>query len=357
MSGKKTILVTGGAGFIGSNFIIHSLLKRDDIKIVNLDVLTYAGNLDNLARIENDERYSFVEGDIRNRNLVATILSEYKPYGVFHFAAESHVDRSIDCPDNFIATNITGTYILLECSYRYWYSLRSTSPNSFKFIHISTDEVFGTLGSTGYFTENSSYSPRSPYSASKASSNHIVASYFHTYGFPAIVTNCSNNYGPYQFPEKLIPLVIGKCLNNERIPVYGDGRHVRDWLYVEDHCRALWTVFEKGKKGETYNIGGNNEKTNLEMVTAVCRMLDGLMPSKEHSLYTELIAFVQDRPGHDRRYAIDATKIRQELGWYPEENIQSGIQKTVAWYLENSSWLERINRRVYHGDRLGKIDE
>lgn len=336
------IFVTGCAGFIGSNFV-HAWLKRYGEPLVNLDKLTYAGNIDNLEQFKNDPRHIFGHGDIGDRDFVMRLLGQYQPRAVINFAAESHVDRSIRDPGEFIQTNVVGTFNLLESVRTYWSNLNDAAKSSFRFIHVSTDEVFGSLDANApAFTEQHPYSPNSPYSASKAAGDHMVRAWHHTYGLPAIITNCSNNYGPYHFPEKLIPLCISRALLGMPLPIYGDGQQVRDWLYVADHCRALFRVLESGQPGETYNIGGKNEKTNLEVVQTICRILDGLKPKGNGRSYAEQITFVQDRPGHDRRYAIDSTKIERELNWKPEETFESGIRKTVAWYLENTEWTDNI---------------
>jgi dTDP-glucose 4,6-dehydratase len=349
----NTILVTGGAGFIGSNFIHIALKSCKDVHIINLDKLTYAGNLDSLRDIEHDPRYTFVQGDICDSELVQRLLAEHQPDAIVHFAAESHVDRSIDGPSEFIQTNIHGTFNLLESVRHYWGELDTIHKKQFRFIHISTDEVYGSLGKTGFFTEETPYAPNSPYSASKASSDLLVRSYFHTYGLPAIITNCSNNYGPYHFPEKLIPLMILNALEGKSLPVYGNGQNVRDWLYVEDHCRAILKVLEKGRPGEKYNIGGHNEKTNLDIVHTLCDILDDKRPRFDGKAYREQITFVKDRPGHDLRYAIDASKMQQELGWVPEETFETGIVKTVEWYLSHAEWCQRVTDGTYQRERLG----
>jgi len=347
------IFVTGGAGFIGSNFI-HTMFRRySDIQIINLDKLTYAGNLDSLHDVEKDHRYTFIHGDICDQVVVGKIFSEYQPDAVVHFAAESHVDRSIDEPAAFIQTNINGTFTLLEEGRKYWRSLGENLKNTFRFLHISTDEVYGSLGETGYFTEETPYAPNSPYSASKASSDHLARSYYHTYGLPVLITNCSNNYGPYHFPEKLIPLMILNALEGKSLPVYGTGQNVRDWLYVEDHCQAILKVLEKGVPGEKYNIGGHNEKTNMSIVHTLCDILDKRSPRNDGKSYREQITFVKDRPGHDLRYAIDASKIEKELGWVPAESFESGIMKTVEWYLHNLDWCKRVTDGSYRRERLG----
>ena len=363
----EKILVTGGCGFIGSNFVRLCLEKRPECRLINLDKLTYAGNPKNLADLEADPRYRFVQGDIADAALVEQIFAEEQVDTVVHFAAESHVDRSITGPAEFIHTNVVGTFTLLEAARKAWGSrdeecgtrdeeslknsaTRNPQPATrpFRFLHVSTDEVYGSLGETGFFTETTPYDPRSPYSASKASSDHLVSAYFHTYGLPTLITNCSNNYGPYHFPEKLIPLIINNALGGKELPVYGDGRNVRDWLYVEDHCAAILTVLEKGTVGATYNIGGNNEKQNIEIVQTVCDLLDekvGLLPDGQPR--RSLIRFVKDRPGHDRRYAIDASKINEELGWSPAVTFEEGIRKTVDWYLGNREWVESVVNGTY----------
>lgn len=336
-----TIVVTGGAGFIGSNFVLN-WLKNNDEKVINLDKLTYAGNLNNLKDIQNDPNHIFVHGSIGNRELIRNLLNEYQPRAILNFAAESHVDRSIHAPDAFIQTNITETFNLLLETREYWEKLTEDKKTNFRFLHVSTDEVYGTLElNDPQFTEETPYAPNSPYAASKAASDHLVRAYHHTYKLPVLTTNCSNNYGPYQYPEKLIPLVILNALNRKSLPIYGDGSNIRDWLFVGDHCTGISEVLKKGKVGETYNIGGWNEKTNLEVVNTICSILDELQPHKDGS-YKELITFVKDRPGHDRRYAINATKIERELGWKPAENFETGIKKTVTWYLSNPEWVEDI---------------
>lgn len=340
----NAFLVTGGCGFIGSNFVRFMLQRVPDCRLVNLDLLTYAGNLNNLKDIETDQRYRFVKGDICDAELVARILDEEQIDTIVHFAAESHVDRSIDGPSAFVHTNIIGTFTLLEAALKAW----NGKLEGRRFLHVSTDEVYGSLGASGLFTEETAYDPRSPYSASKASSDHLVSAYHHTYGLPTLVTNCSNNYGPYHFPEKLIPLVINNALNGRELPVYGDGRNVRDWLYVVDHCAAILEVLEKGEIGQTYNVGGNNEKQNIEIVQTICDALDekvGLLPSGEPR--RSLIRFVKDRPGHDRRYAIDANKIKKELGWSPTVSFEEGILRTIDWYLANPEWLSSVLNGSY----------
>jgi len=331
------IFVTGGAGFIGSALVRH-LIADTEHTVLNFDALTYAGTLTTLESVADSERYRFVKGDIRDAEQIRTALADFRPDVITHLAAESHVDRSIDGPGVFIETNLVGTYTLLTEARRYWQELDDTAQSAFRFHHISTDEVYGSLGETGLFTEETPYDPRSPYSASKAGSDHLVSAWGHTFGLPVLITNCSNNYGPYHFPEKLIPLVIAKALNGEPLPVYGKGDQVRDWLYVEDHVRALRTVFEAGKPGRSYNIGGHNEKQNIEVVRAICAYLDELAPRADGKPYADQISHVADRPGHDMRYAIDATRIGEELGWTPIETFESGIRKTVEWYLANEAW-------------------
>ena len=348
----QTWLVTGGAGFIGGNFVRRQLLENNR-RIINLDKLTYAGNLDTLSQLESNPNYTFVQGDISDKKLVAKLLDFHQVDAIINFAAESHVDRSIDAPDDFIQTNIVGTFNLLQQALAYYQKLSTDKKQHFRFLHVSTDEVYGSLGETGLFTEETPYSPNSPYSASKASSDHLVRAYHHTYGLPVLTTNCSNNYGPYQFPEKLIPLIILKALNFEPLPVYGDGKNIRDWLYVEDHCRAIETVVEKGQVGEVYNVGGNEEKQNLQVVYAICDILDGMKPVFGESR-RDLVTFVKDRPGHDQRYAIDSSKLQDSLGWSPVESFSSGIKKTVKWYLENKIWCERVLDGSYQGQRLGE---
>lgn len=348
-----TILITGGAGFIGSN-LIHYLIENTNHKIVNVDKLTYAGNLISLKDIEENKRYSFEKIDICNYDNVRDLFHKYSPDGVMHLAAESHVDRSIDGPGEFIQTNIVGTYNLLQNAFNYWKSLDSKKKNIFRFLHVSTDEVFGSLGKSGYFTETTPYDPKSPYSASKASSDHLVRAWRHTFGLPAMITNCSNNYGPYQFPEKLIPVVILNAINGKDIPIYGKGDNVRDWLYVEDHAAALYKVLAAGKVGETYNIGGKNEMKNIDIVNIICEILDELKP-KQNGSYKDQITFVTDRPGHDKRYAIDPTKIENELGFKPAHNFKEGIRKTVQWYLNNLNWCEVVMQNKYKLERLGML--
>ena len=347
----KKILITGGCGFIGSN-LVRMALKKGYV-VVNLDKLTYAGNRESLSDVEDHPCYTFVQGDICDRPLIQQILKQHRPAGILHLAAESHVDRSIDGPEEFIQTNVVGTHRLLSAALDFWKSLPEPGKGSFRFLHVSTDEVFGSLGPDGFFNESTPYDPRSPYSASKASSDHLVRAYGHTYGLPVLVTNCSNNYGPYQFPEKLIPLVINSAIRNKPLPVYGDGGNVRDWLYVEDHCCALLEVFERGKPGETYAIGGHSEKTNLQVVRSICSILDELHPRFDGKSYAEQITFVPDRPGHDRRYAIDASKIAAEIGWKPRISFEQGLRQTVQWNLENQRWVENILTGKYRMERLG----
>ncbi len=347
----KTILITGGAGFIGSTFV-RMFVPGGDVKIVNLDKLTYAGNLDSLEPVADDPNHLLVQGDIADEALVGELLRDHEPSAVINFAAESHVDRSIDAPEAFVQTNVVGTRRLLEAVRRYWRTLSPSRQGQFRFLHVSTDEVYGSLGPSGRFTEESPYQPNSPYAASKAASDHFVRAYFRTYALPAIITNCSNNYGPYQFPEKMIPLMILKALRGETLPLYGDGQHVRDWLSVEDHCRAIRSVVERGSPGEAYNIGGNNERSNLEVVTAVCEIVDqlGLGPAGGAA---SLIEFVQDRPGHDRRYALDASKIRYSLGFSPRTDFRAGLEKTVRWYADNGEWVRRVCSGAYRQERPG----
>jgi len=335
-----TWLVTGGAGFIGGNFVLDAVGRG--IKVVNLDALTYAGNRDTLASLDGDPNHVFVHGDIGDRALVARLLAEHRPDAVVNFAAESHVDRSIDGPAAFIQTNVVGTLALLEAVRDHWKSLEGETRQAFRFLHVSTDEVYGSLGETGKFTEETPYAPNSPYSASKAASDHLVRAFHHTYGLPTLTTNCSNNYGPYHFPEKLIPLVIAKALAGEPLPVYGDGRQVRDWLFVSDHCAAIRTVLAKGRVGETYNVGGNAEMQNIEVVHAICALLDRRRPREDGLPRASQVTHVADRPGHDRRYAIDASKLRDELGWEPAYTFERGIAETVDWYLAHQDWVQRV---------------
>ncbi|MDP9557659.1 UNVERIFIED_ORG: dTDP-glucose 4,6-dehydratase [Pseudomonas parafulva] len=347
------ILVTGGAGFIGSNFVLQWCTNSEE-PVLNLDALTYAGNLSNLSALEGNDKHRFIQGNICNSELLANLFAEYRPRAVVHFAAESHVDRSITGPDAFVETNVVGTFRLLEAARAHWNGLQGTEKNSFRFLHVSTDEVYGTLAPADpAFTETTPYAPNSPYSASKAASDHLVRSYHHTYGMPVLTTNCSNNYGPFHFPEKLIPLMIVNALAGKNLPVYGDGQQIRDWLYVKDHCSGICRVLEAGVYGETYNIGGWNEKANIDIVRTVCALLDEMAPAMELQVinqqtgkpikqYAELITYVKDRPGHDRRYAIDARKIERDLGWKPAETFDTGIRKTVAWYLANQNWVKGV---------------
>ena len=347
-----TLLVTGGAGFIGGNFVLEAL-RQPGMRVINLDKLTYAGNLDTLAALRGNPQHVFVHGDIGDRALVARLLAEHAVDAVLNFAAESHVDRSIDGPAEFVQTNVVGTLALLEAARDYWKALPLARQDGFRFLHVSTDEVYGSLGPLGAFTETTPYAPNSPYSASKAASDHLVRAFHHTYGLPTLTTNCSNNYGPYQFPEKLIPLTIQKALHGEPLPVYGDGRNVRDWLYVGDHCAAIRRVLEAGRVGETYNIGGNAEHENIQVVRAICALLDARQPLADGRRRESLISFVKDRPGHDRRYAIDAGKLQRELGWAPAHDFEHGLARTVDWYLENQSWARRVLDGSYRMQRLG----
>jgi len=341
------ILVTGGAGFIGANFVLDWLAQFDET-VINLDILTYAGNRENLASLAGDERYLFVRGDIGDSNLITSLLAQHQPRSIINFAAESHVDRSIHAPEDFIQTNIVGTFRLLEAVRAYWCNLQGEAKQNFRFLHVSTDEVYGSLSKDDpAFSETNRYEPNSPYSASKAASDHLVRAYHHTYGLPVLTTNCSNNYGPYHFPEKLIPLIIVNALADKSLPVYGDGQQIRDWLYVKDHCSAIRRVLEAGKVGEVYNIGGWNEKPNIDIVHTVCALLDELRARVDGKSYREQITYVTDRPGHDRRYAIDASKIERELGWKPAETFDTGIRKTVQWYLENQSWVANVQSGAY----------
>ncbi len=346
------IIVTGGAGFIGSA-VIRQYIQDTDHEVVNLDALTYAGNLESLQSVAGSSRYLFEHVDIRNIDEVRRVFEQYQPDAIMHLAAESHVDRSIDGPADFIQTNIVGTFNLLDVARSYWENLTAERKEIFRFHHVSTDEVYGDLGETGLFTEEMAYEPSSPYSASKASSDHLVRAWNRTYGFPIVITNCSNNYGPYQFPEKLIPLVTLNALEGKALPIYGKGDQIRDWLYVDDHARALRLVLETGKNGETYNIGGHNEKTNLEVVKTICALLDKSVPESKYIPHEQLITYVTDRPGHDVRYAIDANKIAKELGWTPDESFESGMEKTIKWYLDNSEWCQHVQDGSYKRERLG----
>ena len=347
------ILVTGGCGFIGSNFILKQIEETEN-QILNLDKLTYAGNTDNLDSIKDSSPYEFIKGDIADKKLVNSLFQKFKPDAIVHFAAESHVDRSIDGPMDFIHTNIVGTSILLNEATKYYNAnIAESNSREFKFLHVSTDEVFGSLNEDGFFVETTPYDPSSPYSASKASSDHLVRAWHRTYGLPILITNCSNNYGPFQFPEKLIPLMIANCIDEKPLPVYGKGHNIRDWLYVEDHCDAVYTVLQHGEIGETYNVGGNNEIRNIDIVKTICAILDEMRPSPNGKSYGNLISFVKDRPGHDFRYAIDASKIKTELGWTPKETFESGIKQTIEWYIENESWWRKIQDKTYNQERLG----
>jgi len=361
MSIQDTILVTGGAGFIGSNFILN-WVNADTASVVNLDLLSYAGNPGNLSPVEGAAGYAFVRGDICDAELVNSLLHAHRPRAVVHFAAESHVDRSIASPEAFIRTNVHGTFVLLEQARAYWMGLSQEDRSRFRFLHVSTDEVYGTLGpGDPAFCETTPYAPNSPYAASKAGSDHLARAYFHTFGLPVLTTNCSNNYGPYQFPEKLIPLMILNALEGKPLPVYGDGRNVRDWLFVEDHCAAIRTVLARGRPGETYNIGGMSERANIDVVRTICGLVDEMCPQPGARPRDSLITYVQDRPGHDRRYAIDASKIARELGWMPTENFESGLRRTVRWYLENGDWVASVRTGAYrewieqnYSERLGR---
>jgi len=348
-----TWLVTGGAGFIGGNFVLEAVAAGH--RVVNLDALTYAGNRDTLAALDGDAHHVFVHGDIGDAALVAGLLAEHRPDAVINFAAESHVDRSIDGPAAFVQTNVVGTLALLEAVRDYWKSLQGEAKDNFRFLHVSTDEVYGSLGDTGQFTETTAYAPNSPYSASKAASDHLVRAFHHTYGLPVLTTNCSNNYGPYQFPEKLVPLVIARALAGEPLPVYGDGRNVRDWLYVSDHCTAIRAVLERGRVGETYNVGGDAERENIEVVRTICRLLDERRPRGDGEPRSGQITYVADRPGHDRRYAIDASKLKRELGWAPAHSFEQGIADTVDWYLEHQDWVQRVLDGSYRLERIGGV--
>ncbi len=354
----ETILVTGGAGFIGSNFVRHALQHTSD-RLVVVDKLTYAGNLASLARELRDDRFLFVKADIADADAMSRAFAAYEPHAVVNLAAETHVDRSIDSPEPFIHTNIVGTFALLEAARQLNAKRDLAAREAFRFVHVSTDEVYGTLGATGQFSETTPYAPNSPYAASKASADHLVRAYFHTYGLPAIITNCSNNYGPYQFPEKLIPLMILNAIDGRRLPIYGDGGNVRDWLHVDDHCAGILLALRKGRPGEKYNVGGGNERTNLQIVDGICDALDALRPAASNpalggaASYRALKTFVPDRPGHDRRYAIDASKIRRELGWSPAHTFERGLQETVEWYVDHRDWCEKVERGRYDRERLG----
>ncbi len=347
-----SILITGGAGFIGS-CLVRTVVAQKLFRVVNLDKLTYAGNLDSLEGVLGDPGHVFVQGDIADAKLVADLLSRHRPRAIVNLAAESHVDRSIDAPAAFVETNVTGTFRLLEAARDYWAGLDEPARSQFRFLHVSTDEVFGSLGPSGTFTETTPYAPNSPYSASKAAGDHFARAFHHTYGLPVITTHCSNNYGPCQFPEKLIPLMILNALEGKPLPLYADGQNVRDWLFVEDHCQALLAALERGKPGETYNVGGDCERTNLAIVNALCGIIDELCPGLPHAPCSRLITFVEDRPGHDRRYAIDVSKARRELGWQPRQDLASGLRLTVEWYMHNARWVERVTSGVYRRERLG----
>lgn len=348
----KTLLVTGGAGFIGGNFVLRVLAADPQVRIVNLDALTYAGNLDTLASLDGNERHVFVHGDICDKPLVTGLLQKHTPAAIVNFAAESHVDRSIEGPSVFVRTNVQGTLNLLECSNSYWQAAPVAIRDSFRFLHVSTDEVYGSLGETGRFVETTPYAPNSPYAASKAAADHLVRAFHHTYGLPTLTTNCSNNYGPYQFPEKLIPLIILNALARKKLPVYGDGLQVRDWLHVHDHVAAINTVLATGEPGSVYNVGGNSERTNLQVVSAICDAVDRLRPDGQ-TPRRSLIEHVTDRPGHDRRYAIDCSRLETQLGWSPQYNFEQGLESTVSWYLDNPLWIARVRDGSYQGERLG----
>lgn len=347
----RTLLVTGGAGFIGANFVLGAV--ADGLRVINLDKLTYAGNLETLESLRDHGGHRFFQGDIGDRTLVARLLQEFQPDAIVNFAAESHVDRSIDGPAAFIETNVVGTLSLLETARDYWRSLEGTASDAFRFLHVSTDEVYGSLGPEGKFTELTPYAPNSPYSASKAASDHLVRAFHHTYGLPTLTTNCSNNYGPYQFPEKLIPLIIQKALEGTSLPVYGDGLNIRDWLFVGDHCTAIRRVLDAGRIGETYNVGGNAERENINVVRTICGLLDQRLPLPDGAKRESLITYVKDRPGHDRRYAIDSSKLQDELGWRPSETFETGIAKTVDWYLTHQSWVQHVLDGSYRLERIG----
>jgi len=352
----QTLLVTGGAGFIGSCFVRRALGERWG-RVVNFDKLTYAGNLDSLEMALEDPKHVFIQGDVADGPALEDVLAEHRPHAVIHFAAESHVDRSIEGPAEFVETNVVGTFRLLEAARAYWEGLTGDDQEAFRLVHVSTDEVYGSLGPSGRFTETTPYAPNSPYAASKASADHFARAYFHTYGLPVVITNCSNNFGPYQFPEKLVPLVILNALEGKPLPIYGDGKQIRDWLFVEDHASALARVLAAGRPGEVYNIGASCERTNLDMVHAICEAVDALRPDLPHAPCTSLITFVKDRPGHDRRYAIDASKIQAELEWQPDHSFESALRETVRWYLENSRWVERVTSGVYRRERLGLLKQ
>lgn len=352
MTNNKTMLVTGGAGFIGSNFVLDAIAAGHTV--INLDALTYAGNLESLKSVAGNSLYHFVHVDIADKDKVVALLNLHQPDAIVNFAAESHVDRSIDGPAAFIQTNVVGTLNLLECARDYWRALPAPKQENFRFLHVSTDEVYGSLGETGAFTEQTPFAPNSPYSASKAASDHLVRAFHHTYGLPTVTTNCSNNYGPHQFPEKLIPLVIQKALSGEPLPIYGDGKNIRDWLYVTDHCSAIAKVLAAGRVGETYNVGGDAERENIAVVKVICSILDAKRPLSDGKSYAEQMTFVKDRPGHDRRYAIDASKIKQELGWRPAVNFEQGIEQTIQWYLDNQDWVRHVLDGSYRLERIGQ---
>jgi len=349
----KTLLVTGGAGFIGGNYVLRSLAQDSQLRIVNLDLLTYAGNLDTLASLRGDERHVFVQGDIADAALVSELLESYEPRAIVNFAAESHVDRSIDGPAAFVQTNVVGTLNLLQCAREWWSGREEGARKTFRFLHVSTDEVYGSLGESGAFSETTPYAPNSPYAASKAGSDHLVRAFHHTYGLPTLTTNCSNNYGPYQFPEKLIPLMVLNALERKPLPVYGDGRQVRDWLFVLDHVDAINTVLLGGVPGQVYNVGGQSERTNLQVVNTICDTVDRLRPDPGQDSRRQLVTHVTDRPGHDRRYAIDCGKLMAELDWRPSVDFETGLERTVAWYLDNPDWVGRVRDGSYQGERLG----
>jgi dTDP-glucose 4,6-dehydratase len=348
----NTWLVTGGAGFIGGTFV-RRVLAAGRIRVINLDKLTYAGNIESLEEVLNHPRHIFVQGDINDREVVGTLLKRYRPTAVINFAAESHVDRSIDGPTEFLHTNVVGTFNLISSALAYWRKLDADDAADFRYLQVSTDEVYGSLGDSGKFIESTPYSPNSPYSASKAAADHFVRAFHHTYGLPTLITNCSNNYGPYQFPEKLIPLMILNAFEGKPLPVYGDGQHVRDWLYVDDHCEAICRVLEGGRPGQVYNIGGNCEQTNLNLVQSLCSTIDELAPALSHRPCSSLVTFVADRPGHDRRYAIDVGKIQRELGWQPTTTFDAGLRRTVQWYIDHRDWVDRVTNGTYRRERLG----
>ena len=350
------IIVTGGAGFIGGNFVIKQVLKENN-EVLNYDKLTYAGNLETLIKVADHPNYQFIQADICDRHSIKSQLEEFQPDAIVHFAAESHVDRSIDAPFEFIQTNIVGTAVLLDEAFHYYKTLANEKKDGFRFLHVSTDEVYGSLDDECYFTEKTAYDPSSPYSASKASSDHLARAWHRTYGLPVLITNCSNNYGPYQFPEKLIPLMILNCLSEKNLPVYGKGENVRDWLYVEDHCNAIYTVLCMGEVGETYNVGGNNDIKNIDIVKTICQKMNQLTPRAQGGNYEDLITYVTDRPGHDFRYAIDASKIRDDLDWKPKENFTTGIDKTIRWYMDNKAWWQAIQDNIYQQERLGVVSK